>query len=152
MTGHPLGAQHGGLDFVGGQHQRRQIEPGLRHVTDPGLTADRDPLTDQIGDVAIDRPPGGIDLGCECVGFSRQVLQSRARPLQHRRASLDRDRTAPSREGGSGWRVGKIRRVVLVQASQTQVISRLTLPGVGGPLRADSCLSPDEETPTRRGR
>jgi len=44
------------------------MSKALAHgVADPGLAADRYPLADEVGDVAIDRPPGDLELGGECV-------------------------------------------------------------------------------------
>jgi hypothetical protein len=87
-----LGARHGGLDFIGGQHQRRQVEPGLQHATDPGLAADGDPRTDQVGDVAIDRPLRCLELGRERPGGFAVKFYSPERVLfDTRRASADRN-------------------------------------------------------------
>ena len=68
---HPLGTQHGSLDLVRCQHQRRQVQPRLQDVTDTGLASDRHPLADQVGDVAIDGPLRGLDLGRERLGGHR---------------------------------------------------------------------------------
>jgi hypothetical protein len=57
-----LRAEHGGLDLVGRQHQRRQVESLFQDVAHAGLAADRHPLPDQGGDVAIDRAFRGFQL------------------------------------------------------------------------------------------
>ena len=63
MARDPLRAEHGGLDLVGRQHQGRQVESLLQDVAHAGLAADRHALSDQGGDVAIDRALGGFQLG-----------------------------------------------------------------------------------------
>src|SRR5271169_5822170 len=96
VAGHPLGAEHGSLDLVGRQHQRRQVQPRLQNVADPGLAADRYPLADKVRDIAIDRPLGGLELGGECRGGYRsgrpaQDLDDLKKPVgaSHRPLSLD---------------------------------------------------------------
>jgi hypothetical protein len=69
--GNPLRAEHGRLDLVGRQHQRRQVMPALQHIADAGLPADRHPLPDQGGDVAIDRALGGLELLGDRLGRQR---------------------------------------------------------------------------------
>jgi hypothetical protein len=66
-----LGTQHGGLDLVLCQHQRRQVQPRLQHIANAGLASDRHPLADQVGDVAIDGPLRGLELGAEPGGGYR---------------------------------------------------------------------------------
>ena len=63
MPGHPLCAEHGRFDFIGREHQRRQVKSLLQDITHAGLTADRHPLFDQGRDVAVDRPLRGLQLG-----------------------------------------------------------------------------------------
>src|ERR1700744_325009 len=63
MSGYPLCAEHGCLDLVGGEHQWRQVEPLLQDVAHARLAADRHALPDQRGDVAVDRPLRGLELG-----------------------------------------------------------------------------------------
>ena len=73
VSGHPLCAEHGCLDLIGGEHQRRQVESFLQNVTHARLAADRHALPDQGGDVAVDRPLRGLEFGGDCVrrqGFS----------------------------------------------------------------------------------
>ena len=63
MAGHPLRAEHGRLDLVGRQHQRRQVESLFQDVAHAGLAADRHALFDQGRDVAVDGPLRGLQLG-----------------------------------------------------------------------------------------
>ena len=52
--GHPLRAEHRGLDLIRREHQRWQIIAIVENVADAGLSPDRHPLGHQVGDVAVD--------------------------------------------------------------------------------------------------
>ena len=54
--GDPLRAKHRGLDLVRRQHQRRHVEVAVEDIAQARLAADRHPLPDQVGDVAVNRP------------------------------------------------------------------------------------------------
>jgi hypothetical protein len=71
-AGHPAGAQHHRLDLVGRQHQRRHVEAALEHVAYARLTANRHALGDQLGDVSIDRPQGGLEFVGHRLGGNRR--------------------------------------------------------------------------------
>ena len=68
---HPLRAEHAGLDLIGRQHQRRQVESLFQDVAHAGLAADRHALFDQGGDVAVDGPLRGLQLGRDRVRRQR---------------------------------------------------------------------------------
>ena len=70
VAGDPLRAEHGRLDLVGGEHQRRQVKSLLQNIAHAGLTADWHALFHQGRDVAVDRPLRGLQLGCD--GIRRQ--------------------------------------------------------------------------------
>ena len=57
-----LGAEHGGLDLVPGQHQGRNVEAVLKDISAPCLAPDRRALADQVGDVAIDGAFGNLQF------------------------------------------------------------------------------------------
>jgi hypothetical protein len=63
MPRDPLRAEHGRLDLVRGEHQRRQVESLLQNIAHAGLAADRHALSDQGRDVAVDRPLRSLQLG-----------------------------------------------------------------------------------------
>ncbi len=63
MAAHPLRAERRRLHFVGSQHERRQVEAALEHIANPGLAANRHPLADQRGDVAINGAPRRFEFG-----------------------------------------------------------------------------------------
>src|SRR5262249_31794712 len=67
MLRHPLRTQHGRFDLLLCEHERRQVQPRLQYVADPGLTPDWYALADEAGDVAIDGPPRDPELGGERV-------------------------------------------------------------------------------------
>jgi hypothetical protein len=67
MAGDPLRAEHGRLDLIGGEHQRRQVKSLLQNITYAGLTADRHALFDQGRDVAVDGPFRCLQLGRDCI-------------------------------------------------------------------------------------
>jgi len=71
MPGHPLRAEHGGFDFLRRQHQWRQVETLLQDIAHAGFAADWHALSDQGGDVAVDRAFRGLELGCDRVGGQR---------------------------------------------------------------------------------
>src|SRR3546814_17685600 len=50
----PARAQYQRLQFLGGEHQRRQEEAGAQHIADPRRTLDRRAQGDQRRDVAIE--------------------------------------------------------------------------------------------------
>ena len=58
----PLRTQHGGLDLVGGKHERRHVEVARQDIPEARLARDRHPLTDQIGDIAVDGPLRHLQL------------------------------------------------------------------------------------------
>ena len=60
-----------GLDLVGREHQRRQVESLFQDVAHAGLAADRHALLDQGRDVAVDRPLRGLQFGRDRVRRQR---------------------------------------------------------------------------------
>ena len=52
--GEPARAEYQGLDFVLGEHQRRQHEAGPQHITEAGCALDMRALRLQAADVAIE--------------------------------------------------------------------------------------------------
>ena len=68
---HPLRAEHGRLDLVGREHQRRKVKSLLQDVAHAGLAADRHALFDQRCDVAVDGPFRGLQLGGDCIRGQR---------------------------------------------------------------------------------
>jgi hypothetical protein len=77
-SGHPARAQHGRLDLVRRQHQRRHVEAGFQHVADARLAAHRHALGDQFGHVSIDGAQRGLQLLRHRGGGDR-----RSRAAQH---------------------------------------------------------------------
>jgi hypothetical protein len=71
MAGHPLRAEHRRLDLIGGEHQGRQVKSLFQNIAHAGLAADRHPLFDQGGDVAVDRPLRGFQFGCDRIRGQR---------------------------------------------------------------------------------
>src|SRR5439155_3821106 len=50
------------LDLLDAEHQRRQGEPGLKHVAEPRLTLDMRPLSLKRADVAVERATRNVEL------------------------------------------------------------------------------------------
>ena len=71
LVGHPLRAERRRLQFIGRQHQRRHVEVAAEDVADAGLAADRRPLPDQVGDVAVDGPLRHFELLGQGAGGDR---------------------------------------------------------------------------------
>ncbi len=56
------GTQHHGLQFIGGEHQRRQVEAFSQHVADARFAAHRNAVGHQRGDVAVNRARGDFQF------------------------------------------------------------------------------------------
>jgi hypothetical protein len=67
----PLRAEHRGFELVRGEHQRRHVKIAVKHIAQPGLAADRYPLPDQIGNIAVNGPLRHLELLGQLAGGNR---------------------------------------------------------------------------------
>jgi hypothetical protein len=88
-------ADRDGVDLVGGEHQRRQVEAAAQHIADADGAVDWHAARLQRGDIAVDRANGDFEL----LGERRRGQRLRCRPeglddveetvgAAHRRASF----------------------------------------------------------------
>ena len=57
-----LGAETERLEFLGGEHERREVKARLHAVADAGFAFDGDAGEGQVLDVAVDRPFGDFEV------------------------------------------------------------------------------------------
>jgi len=72
-----LRAEHGCLQLIGREHQRWHVEVAVEEIANSGLAADWHSLTNEVGDIAVNRALRNFQLLGKLVGGDRP-----ARPPQ----------------------------------------------------------------------
>lgn len=68
MSYHPLCAQYSRFDLSRSKHQRREIDPPLKYIAEPGLSPDGNTLPNQGRDVAVNRAPAHLEFVSHLLG------------------------------------------------------------------------------------